>query len=273
MDQASSISCRFRAATSAPRSSATPSRRSSSHRRGDQVGRRELRRPRVRRRRAILYLYGSTRMRCSPRSGRASRVRRETGACAVKQFGSRPIRTRGASGSVSRRRGRPAESAVALVLRADRALDNSTSCSRCAYLLPVALLVCARCRVTLVRVLRHRRVTSETVLGALCSYVLLGLTFAFVYLAVSEFRDAPVLRPGGAARAVGVPLLQLRHADDARLRRPLAVGRAAAGADRARGAARPGLPRHARRPARDAVGAPQQRRRLIPGAGLSSRTR
>ena len=40
--------------------------------------------------------------------------------------------------------------------------------------------------------------TSETVLGALCSYVLLGLTFAFLYLAVSELRDAPVLRPGRA---------------------------------------------------------------------------
>ena len=34
-------------------------------------------------------------------------------------------------------------------------------------------------------------------LGALCSYVLLGLLFAFVYLAVSEFRDAPFFAQPG----------------------------------------------------------------------------
>jgi hypothetical protein len=39
-------------------------------------------------------------------------------------------------------------------------------------------------------VLHHKRVTHETVLGALCSYVLLGLLFAFVYLAVDAVRDA-----------------------------------------------------------------------------------
>ena len=39
--------------------------------------------------------------------------------------------------------------------------------------------------------------TSETVLGALCSYVLLGLHFAFVYLAVSELRDAPFFVQAG----------------------------------------------------------------------------
>jgi len=70
-------------------------------------------------------------------------------------------------------------------------LTNSTEVLALAYLLPVALLVGATLPITITRVLRHKRVTSETVLGALCSYVLLGLTFAFVYLAVSEFRDAP----------------------------------------------------------------------------------
>jgi hypothetical protein len=58
------------------------------------------------------------------------------------------------------------------------------------YLLPVALLVTATLPITLSRVLRHRRVTHETVLGALCSYVLVGLLFAFLYLAVDDFRDA-----------------------------------------------------------------------------------
>ena len=54
------------------------------------------------------------------------------------------------------------------------------------YLLPIVLLVTATLPVTLSRVLRHRRVTHETVLGALCIYVLLGLLFAFVYLAIGD---------------------------------------------------------------------------------------
>jgi ion channel len=57
------------------------------------------------------------------------------------------------------------------------------------YLLPVALLVTATLPVTLTRVLRHRRVTYETVLGALCVYVLIGLLFAFLYLAVNDLRE------------------------------------------------------------------------------------
>jgi hypothetical protein len=63
---------------------------------------------------------------------------------------------------------------------------NSQSIVGLTYLLPVALLVTATLPVTLSRVLHHRRVTHETVLGALCTYVLLGLLFAFVYLAVDD---------------------------------------------------------------------------------------
>ena len=58
------------------------------------------------------------------------------------------------------------------------------------YLLPVVLLVTATLPITLRRVLAHRRITHETVLGALCTYVLVGLLFAFVYLAVSDLREA-----------------------------------------------------------------------------------
>jgi hypothetical protein len=51
--------------------------------------------------------------------------------------------------------------------------------------------------VTISRVLHHRRVTYETVLGALCAYVLIGLLFAFVYIAVEEVRDTPFfVQPG-----------------------------------------------------------------------------
>ena len=65
------------------------------------------------------------------------------------------------------------------------------------YLLPAALLVTATLPVTLSRVLHHRRVTYETVLGALCTYVLLGLLFAFAYLALDAISDGPFfVQPG-----------------------------------------------------------------------------
>jgi hypothetical protein len=70
------------------------------------------------------------------------------------------------------------------------------------YLLPVALLVTATLPVTVSRVLQHRRVTRETVLGALCVYVLVGLLFAFVFLAVNEFSDRPFfVQPGSHAQS------------------------------------------------------------------------
>jgi hypothetical protein len=63
---------------------------------------------------------------------------------------------------------------------------DSTSLIGLTYLLPVALLVTATLPVTLSRILHHSRVTHETVLGALCVYVLIGLLFAFLFLAVED---------------------------------------------------------------------------------------
>ena len=74
---------------------------------------------------------------------------------------------------------------------------NSASVLALTYLLPVALLVTATLPVTISRVLHHKRVTHETVLGALCAYVLVGLMFAFVYLAVDELRDQPFFTQPG----------------------------------------------------------------------------
>ncbi len=74
---------------------------------------------------------------------------------------------------------------------------GSSSLVGVAYLLPVAILVTATLPITIQRVLHHRRVTWETVLGALCAYVLIGLLFAFLYLAVDEFRDAPFFAQPG----------------------------------------------------------------------------
>ena len=74
---------------------------------------------------------------------------------------------------------------------------NSESIVALTYLLPVVLLVTATLPITLNRVLQHRRVTYETVLGALCTYVLVGLLFAFLYLAVNDLRGEPFfVQPG-----------------------------------------------------------------------------
>jgi hypothetical protein len=76
-------------------------------------------------------------------------------------------------------------------------LTDSAEVVGLVYLLPVAMLVTATLPITLSRVIRHRRVTSETVLGALCCYVLFGLMFAFVYLAVADLRDGTFFAQGG----------------------------------------------------------------------------
>lgn len=86
---------------------------------------------------------------------------------------------------------RHAATILACVLLAPLVLFvNSESLIGLTYLLPVAILVTATLPVTLSRVLHHRRVTHETVLGALCTYVLVGLLFAFLYLAVADLRNA-----------------------------------------------------------------------------------
>jgi ion channel len=74
---------------------------------------------------------------------------------------------------------------------------NSASLVGLTYLLPVALLVTATLPVTINRVLHHRHVTWETILGSLCAYVLIGLLFAFLFLAVDDFRDAPFFTQPG----------------------------------------------------------------------------
>lgn len=57
------------------------------------------------------------------------------------------------------------------------------------YLLPVMLLVTATLPVTLTRVLHHTKVSFETILGAVCIFVLVALLFAFLFLAVDALSD------------------------------------------------------------------------------------
>jgi hypothetical protein len=92
---------------------------------------------------------------------------------------------------------RQAVSIAICLLLAPVVFIASDSVIRLSYLLPAALLVTATLPVTLSRVLHHERVTTETVLGALCAYVLLGLFFAFGYLAIDAVRDAPFFAQGG----------------------------------------------------------------------------
>jgi Ion channel len=75
-------------------------------------------------------------------------------------------------------------------------LINSSSLVGLTYLIPVALLVTATLPITLQRILRQKRVTYETILGALCTYVLLGLLFAFAYLALNELSGPFFSQPG-----------------------------------------------------------------------------
>jgi hypothetical protein len=67
-------------------------------------------------------------------------------------------------------------------------LTESSNLIGSAYLVP-AVLVAITLPITLVRTLQHRAVTYETVLGALCAYVLTGLVFAFLYIALSRFGE------------------------------------------------------------------------------------
>jgi hypothetical protein len=87
--------------------------------------------------------------------------------------------------------------ALCLVLAPIVLIVNSAELIGLTYLLPAGLLVTATLPVTLSRVLQHRRVTRETIFGAVCAYVLIGLLFAFLYLAVSDLRDGPFFAQPG----------------------------------------------------------------------------
>src|SRR5262249_27854320 len=75
---------------------------------------------------------------------------------------------------------------AAVLVSALLLLPASSDLIRSAYLLP-AVFVALTLPISLQRTLQHRAVTYETVLGALCAYVLTGLVFAFVYIAISRF--------------------------------------------------------------------------------------
>ena len=77
---------------------------------------------------------------------------------------------------------------------------NSESLVGLTYLLPVVLLVTATLPVTISRTLQHRRITHETVFGAICAYVLVGLLFLYYSLV-----SLTTLGFGDLSPAVGLP--------------------------------------------------------------------
>src|SRR4051794_33660413 len=87
--------------------------------------------------------------------------------------------------------------AVAVALSSVLLFTTSDELVGLTYLLPAALLVSATLPVTLSRVLHHRQVTFETILGAVCIFVLVGLLFAFVFLAVDALAETPFFRQEG----------------------------------------------------------------------------
>jgi Ion channel len=87
--------------------------------------------------------------------------------------------------------------AIAVVVSSLLLLTSSDELVGLAYLLPVMLLVTATLPVTITRVLAHRRVTFETILGAICIFVLVGLLFAFAFLAIDAFSGGPFFAQEG----------------------------------------------------------------------------
>jgi hypothetical protein len=61
-----------------------------------------------------------------------------------------------------------------------------------------AVLLCASLLAIIRRLVSHERVTSQTLLGAMCCYVLFGLIYTFVFAAASRLTDEPFLSPAGS---------------------------------------------------------------------------
>jgi hypothetical protein len=86
---------------------------------------------------------------------------------------------------------------IAVALSSALLFTSSDRLVGLSYLIPAGLLVTATLPVTVSRVLHHRRVTFETILGAVCIFVLVGLLFSFVFLAVDQLRPGPFFRQPG----------------------------------------------------------------------------
>jgi hypothetical protein len=86
-----------------------------------------------------------------------------------------------------------AASAVGLALVG--ALLGTTTGQGVAYLL-MTLLIVSTPMLILRRLLSHEQVTVQTILGAICVYILIGLVFAFLFIGVNGVSSQPFLAQG-----------------------------------------------------------------------------
>lgn len=86
-------------------------------------------------------------------------------------------------------------------------------------IIPIGLMLLAGPWVVLSRVLSHRTVTAQTILGAICAYVYFGLIFAFAFGLVDAltsdpfFAQGPVTDPGRFSYFSFVTLTTLGYGD------------------------------------------------------------
>ncbi len=74
--------------------------------------------------------------------------------------------------------------------------------------------------VILNRIIRHETVGLETILGAICVYVLIGIAFAGIYGGVNDAEPTGFFAQHVVAEQRRLPLLLVRHHHDRRVRRP-----------------------------------------------------
>ena len=116
-------------------------------------------------------------------------------------------------------------------------------------LLAIAAVVILR------RVVRAIEVDFRTILGAVSVFALLGLLFAFFYLGFSRVDHSDFFTGVRSSAVERFPFLQLHDPDDHRLRKSRPGRRGRPVSRRARDAARPVFPRHARRRAGEPLAA------------------
>ena len=94
------------------------------------------------------------------------------------------------------------------------------------------------------RVGRHPRVDAATILGAVSTYLLIGMFFSAVFATIGAFGTSSFFVTAIDARGIDYPLLQLRDDDDRGIWGPDGGGRSRPHARRDRGAHRAAVSRH-----------------------------
>jgi hypothetical protein len=62
----------------------------------------------------------------------------------------------------------------------------------------ISAVLLATCLVAIIsRISKHDHVSSQTLLGAMCCYVLFGLVYTFIYAAIAKLGNGPFLSPAG----------------------------------------------------------------------------